>query len=145
MTHEELKVRAVICDIDGTVAINDGHRGHFEWDKVGSDAYNTNVISVISLLMSAGVFVIFVSGREEVCREQTLEWLTNIWPGVESEHLLMRAKGDFRDDTIVKREIYEANIAGKYDIIGVFDDRNKVVKMWREIGLTCFQVAEGEF
>ena len=40
MTHEKLKVGAVICDIDGTVAINDGHRGHFEWDKVGADVYN---------------------------------------------------------------------------------------------------------
>ena len=27
----------------------------------------------------------------------------------------------------------------------VLDDRNQVVKMWRENGLTCLQVAEGDF
>ena len=33
----------------------------------------------------------------------------------------------------------------KEDIVCVFDDRDKVVKMWRDNGLTCFQVAEGAF
>lgn len=31
------------------------------------------------------------------------------------------------------------------EILCVLDDRNKVVKMWRELGLTCLQMAEGDF
>jgi hypothetical protein len=57
----------------------------------------------------------------------------------------MRKYGDFRQDSIVKREIYERFIAPDYDILCVLDDRNSVVSMWREIGLTCLQVAEGDF
>ena len=61
----------------------------------------------------------------------------------------MRITGDGRNDTIVKKELYEENIKGNYEILFVLDDRNSekypVVGMWRELGLTCFQVADGNF
>jgi hypothetical protein len=57
----------------------------------------------------------------------------------------MRKYGDFRQDSIVKQEIYEQLIAPDYDILCVLDDRQQVVDMWREIGLTCLQVAPGDF
>jgi hypothetical protein len=57
----------------------------------------------------------------------------------------MRKYGDYRKDYVVKREIYEQLIAPDYDILCVLDDRNSVVDMWREIGLTCLQVAPGDF
>jgi hypothetical protein len=59
--------------------------------------------------------------------------------------LFMRGDDDYRPDEIVKRELYEENVLGNYDVVGVIDDRSKVVKMWRELGLTCLQVAEGAF
>ena len=60
--------------------------------------------------------------------------------------LYCRTTDDFRKDEEVKKEIYEKNIEGKYHVIGVFDDRNRVVSMWREkLGLVCFQVSEGNF
>ena len=63
--------------------------------------------------------------------------------------LLMRSDGDNRSDYIVKKEIYEQNIRDWQDVLFVLDDRNSkkcpVVDMWREQGLTCFQVAEGDF
>jgi hypothetical protein len=84
-----------------------------------------------------------------------MEWLkTNIegyernkmssYGGIKFE-LFMRNANDYRPDEIVKKEIYEREIKGKYDIICVFDDRNKVVDMWREEGFLCCQVAEGDF
>lgn len=45
----------------------------------------------------------------------------------------------------MKKEIYEKYIKGKYNVMGVFDDRDRVVEMWRSIGLTCFQVDYGKF
>lgn len=56
----------------------------------------------------------------------------------------MRVAGDNRPDTIVKYEMFQ-KIKDKYNIVGVFDDRECVVEMWRAVGLTCFQVDWGMF
>jgi predicted secreted acid phosphatase len=139
-------MRTVICDIDGTVAIHEGRRDHFEWALVKNDLYNVPVCNLVSYIMQAGTLVLFVSGREEVCRRETLEWLCEMWPGVESEHLMMRSTKDYRQDTVVKREIFERDIAPYYDVEFVIDDRDSVVDMWRdELNLTCLQVARGDF
>ena len=57
----------------------------------------------------------------------------------------MRKTGDNRKDAIVKREIYETHIKDKYQVDYVLYDRNQVVEMWRSLGLTCLQVADGDF
>ena len=57
----------------------------------------------------------------------------------------MRATGDFRPDSVVKEEIYNNHIKDNYYVAGVFDDRDSVVKLWRDLGLTCFQVYYGDF
>jgi hypothetical protein len=57
----------------------------------------------------------------------------------------MRKTDDFRKDSIIKEEIYQENIEGKYNVLCVLDDRNQVVDFWRAKGLTCFQVAPGDF
>ena len=75
-----------------------------------------------------------------------MEWLDKHGLSNRNTQLFMRPAGDTRDDRIVKREIYEREIKGKYNVLWVLDDRNKVVDMWRrELGLTCLQVAEGNF
>lgn len=137
-----------IVDIDGTLAerdLSDPHvRGPFDWDRVGEDLPKRDVISIVQTLYDFGHQIIFMSGRSDVCR-----YLTHIWllfhvsvPGV----LLMRPEGDHRPDTIVKRELYEMHVAPYGPVTAVLDDRNSVVKMWREeLGLTCLQVAEGDF
>lgn len=61
------------------------------------------------------------------------------------DRLLLRHTGDQRADNIVKAEIYDAHIEPHFTVIGVVDDRRNVVEMWRSRGLTCFQVAEGDF
>jgi hypothetical protein len=57
----------------------------------------------------------------------------------------MRAESDFRKDSIVKKELFDNHIKNKYFIEYVLDDRNQVVDMWRDMGLKCLQVQEGNF
>ncbi len=57
----------------------------------------------------------------------------------------MRQEGDTRKDVLVKQEIYEREIKGRYNVLFVLDDRQQVVDGWRALGLTVFQVAPGDF
>lgn len=51
----------------------------------------------------------------------------------------MRQSKDFRKDSVIKSEIYEAEIKGKYFVEFVLDDRDQVVDLWRkELKLPCF-------
>lgn len=136
------KIAAIIVDIDGTLALK-GDRGPFDWQKVDKDLPNETIILLVKAMRATGLHVILVSGRKEQCREKTLTWL---WENqVPFQHLFMRADDDNRSDTILKNEIFENNIKDHYEIFCVLDDRNQVVDMWRNLGLTCLQVAPGDF
>lgn len=137
-----------LVDIDGTLAIR-GQWEPYDWHRVGEDTPNGPVIEVVRAL-SARANIVFVSGRMEQCRPQTLAWLhEHVCEGTLGcfcHPLFMQADDDYRRDTVVKREIFEKEIAGRYDVAGVIDDRAQVVRMWREeLGLTCLQVAPGDF
>lgn len=136
------KPYVVLCDIDGTLALHEGVRGPYEYNRVAFDRPNENVVKVAQDLDDI-YGVIFMSGREHSCYQDTYDWL------LENEFrdptILMRKTGDKRPDYIVKQELFDAHIRGKYDVLCVLDDRNQVVDMWREMGLTCLQVAEGDF
>ncbi len=86
----------------------------------------------------------FCSGRTEACRDNTETWLMN---NVTTHYaaLHMRATGDMRKDAVVKQELFNTHIRDHYDVRYVIDDRNQVVAMWRELGLTVLQVADGDF
>ena len=95
--------------------------------------------------------LIFCSGRPERCRADTVEWLHRADedlfdpdPELENYKLYMRKDGDYRSDVIVKQEILDAHI-DEDRVLFVLDDRQSVVDMWRRNGLTCFQVAAGDF
>jgi predicted kinase len=133
----------VISDIDGTVAHMNGKRGPFEWTKVGIDDADWSVIRMLKNWTDQGEKLIMVSGRDESCRKETEEWLTS--KGIIFHNLFMRPAGDFRKDSLIKAEIYEKEIKGKYNIIMIYDDRDQVVKTWRELGLKCAQVEPGNF
>jgi predicted kinase len=134
---------AVLVDIDGTVALMNG-RSPYDWSRVGEDLPNLAVIAAVRAMHAAGHSIVFCSGRDAVCRAETEAWL-ELYVGVPYEALFMRPEGDSRKDSIVKREIFDENIRDKWRIVGVFDDRQQVVRMWRGLGLTVFQVAEGDF
>jgi len=136
---------AIIVDIDGTLAHMEGHRGPYEENKVHLDDPDVEVIlSVKAERDYIGRKVIIMSGRHETCKEATEAWLAKY--GVEYDHIFMRAADDSRSDDIVKYELYMNNVHGKYKVAKVFDDRTKVVDMWRKLlGLKVYQVNPGDF
>ncbi len=135
----------VICDIDGTVALMNG-RGPYDRNKYLTDLPNTPVVNLVKELISGGTEVIYVSGRDERGREDTLQWLRNngLWNTLYSR-LFMRPAFDSREDSIIKEEIFNREFRGKYYVRFVLDDRRRVIDKWRELGLTALAVAEGEF
>lgn len=150
-----------LVDVDGTVALRDEAavppcRGPFDWDRVGEDLPNEPVLRVVRALLDADESVIFVSGRNEVCRRATWVWLElQLERGVVANQrmmnvldLLMRPDTDewrYAPDTKLKPWLYETRIQPYHEVVGVIDDRATVVRAWRELGLTCLQVAEGDF
>lgn len=130
-----------LVDIDGTVALK-GDRDIYDGAKAHLDSVNEDVANVIHDL-SERHLIIFMSGRSDEHRQVTERWLKD--HDFEFDELHMRAAGDHRKDSIVKHELFDRHVRHKYNVRGVFDDRNQVVDMWRAIGLTVFQVAEGNF
>ena len=152
----------IVCDLDGTLC-NIEHRTHFvqvaqgerkDWDSffngVPNDTVNEPVLEVLDRfrLTANCLQIVFCSGRPERCRADTVEWLKKYYftkrKGKLHYELYMRQDGDFRRDDIVKQEILDKHI-DKDRVLFVLDDRDQVVDMWRRNGLTCFQVAEGDF
>ncbi len=134
---------AVLVDIDGTVALMDG-RSPYDMTRVSQDRPNRAVITAVRAMHAFGHHIVFCSGRTDDSRADTERWLaTHV--GVPYQALFMRKTGDTRKDSIVKAEIFDREIRHRWAVTGVFDDRAQVVRMWRALGLTVFQVAEGNF
>lgn len=134
-----MKPTAIMVDIDGTLAHMNGRRSPFNWQAVGQD----DVDEVIASITQHYAHVIIMSGRDEVCRPETELWLKK--HNINYDKLVMRVADDNRKDSVIKWELYQKHVEPFYDIEFVLDDRNQVVKMWREQGLKCLQVAEGDF
>ncbi len=136
---------AIVVDIDGTLAHMNGKRGPYEEKKVSVDDPDAEVIlSVLAEKNYLGRTVIIMSGRHETCQEDTEAWLQKY--GIPYDHIFMRGAEDSRSDDIVKYELYMNNVFDKYKVVKVFDDRQKVVEMWRKLlKLKVFAVAEGNF
>lgn len=135
--------RVILVDVDGTVALR-GNRSPYDETLVQEDLPNVPVIEVVRALSDAGFRLIFVSGRTQGSFMSTTHWiLNNVNRPI--ERLLMRKLGDGRQDALVKREIYETLVRDHYEVLCVIDDRQQVVDEWRALGLTCLQVAPGDF
>lgn len=149
--HDPKLPYCYIFDIDGTLALK-GDRSPYDWSKVYDDKPNEAIVTILNdlqIVKGSSVEFIIVSGRDAVCEDLTKGWLEKecaFGPEADDEYkLFMRPAGDSRKDVIIKQEIYEREIKGKYNVIAVFDDRDQVVDMWRSLGLTCLQVAPGDF
>lgn len=139
----------VIVDIDGTVATMVS-RGPYDTSRYHEDVPNTQIVQLVQDFISRGERIVFCSGRDEAFKDVTWTWLKEhvIPKGFESRigGLFMRPEGDLRKDSIIKRELYENYIAPNWTVQFVLDDRDQVVRMWREdLGLTALQVAPGDF
>jgi predicted kinase len=133
---------AWIVDVDGTLALMSG-RSPYAWHRVGEDAPNPPVVELVRALRAAGNAVVVVSSRDGVARAATQAWLDR--HEIPHDVLLLRTRGDTRRDSVVKREIFDRSIRHVWHVRGVLDDRDQVVRMWRDLGLTCAQVAPGDF
>ena len=138
--YQEGLPEAYIVDIDGTLADHTGIRSPYDTSKYHLDKRHVNVVQTAASLQLMGYEMIAVSGRDAAFRDVTREWLRD--SGFDPELLFMRPEGDTRNDAIVKHELYHEHIAGKFNVIGVFDDRGRVLRMWRAIGLTTFAVGD---
>ena len=149
MKQDERLPKAIICDLDGTLCLF-GNKSPYERDFI-NDECNQVVKSIIENYLNTsttawGAYtkdVILFSGRDSKHRNETEKWLKN--NGIHYRFLEMRKSGDQRKDSIVKREMFDEFIKDKYYVDFVLDDRNQVVELWRSLGLTCLQVADGNF
>jgi FMN phosphatase YigB (HAD superfamily) len=142
----------VIFDLDGTLA-NIEHR--LKYIKSNRSMFNSECIkdapihqTIITLKMAAtcGMAIEIWTGREELTMDLTIQWLKKygVWKYI--KELKMRQTNDRRHDHIIKNEWYQ-NLPPirKSRLLGVYEDRQSVVDMWRGIGVQCYQVAPGNF
>ena len=148
-----MEKQTIIFDVDGTIADVE-HRRHFvtqkpaDWKSFKEFTVDDTpvqwVVDIAKRFIAQGDDVAFFSARNEsqrgITETQISEWIGNGHKG-----LFLRPDGDFRPDEEFKSDLADKfeEFGGKIDI--VFDDRNKVVDMWRARGTTCVQVAEGDF
>ena len=134
------KLKAVIVDIDGTVAYNGSGRSPFDWHRVGEDSPVHPIIKLVYLFYDMGYEIIFLSGRDEVCRNETFNWLDRYFK--HSWKLFMRPVGNTEKDVVIKRRLYEEEVKPFYTVEYVIDDRLQVCRMWHELGLTLLRVGD---
>ncbi len=133
---------AVLCDIDGTLAIHVS-RGPYDLERCETDELNASVAEALEAFRARGDHIVLLSGRQSEYREHTERWLTK--NGVDYDELWMRATDDRRSDDIVKGELFDAHVRGRFNVRMVLDDRDRVIALWRRIGLACWQVNYGNF
>lgn len=149
-------MKTVIFDLDGTLALIEKRRkladkgnGKMNWkvffapENIQLDEPNIPVIKTFQAMKLAGFRVGIFSGRDAISKTETEIWLKK-WD-VDYDFLRMRPQRDYTPDDVLKKQWLDEFLTEGHEVMCVFDDRDKVVKMWRENGIPCFQVAEGKF
>jgi len=152
-------MKSIIFDLDGTLALIDDRRtlstkdnGKIDWDiffdpnNINLDKPNQPVIKVAQMFKDSGFRIVILSGRLKTTKDVTKKWLENF--NVPFDVLKMRPDNKqfkFMSDDDLKQGWLDTLFTNKEDVFAVFDDRKKVVDMWRSNGLSVFQVAEGDF
>lgn len=151
-----METLTVIFDLDGTLALIEKRRqlatkdnGKIDWNtfflpaNISLDEPNVPVIKTFQAMKDAGFNVGIFSGRDSISRKETESWLAE--NGIRPDFLYMRPEGSFTKDDILKKKWLDQLLADGKNVMCVFDDRDKVVKMWRDNGISCFQVNYGDF
>jgi len=136
------KEDCILVDIDGTLAHSSGKRNHYDMTKVQVDDVDFVIKTIVNTL-SKKYKIIVVTGRDEFCRSDTQQWLSN--NGINHNKLLMRKNDDKRRDSLIKADIFWDDIDPHYNVLCVLDDRDQVIEMWRDLGIKCLQVEYGNF
>lgn len=149
-----------IFDLDGTLALIE-HRVHLlqgdapdRWRHFyaacDQDQPNVPVLATMERLRLSGAEIWIFSGRSDEVRDKTVAWLLQHTSfsrtELEGPMLTMRAAGDYTADDVLKKRWLDGMLeVDRERLVAVFDDRERVVAMWRAAGVPCFQVAAGEF
>ena len=162
--YNMLENKWIIFDLDGTLADIEDRRkkctyvhGKMDWncffdpDNIKMDKPKTEVIMMAQALKAFGYKIAILSGRSKATKDETKDWLKQY--EVPYDILKMRPTGNkwkwMPDDKLKLGWFNDLWVddenKSEHEVVAVFDDRDKVVKMWREIGLTCMQVAPGNF
>lgn len=151
-------IKTIIVDIDGTVMNNDHRQGYLErhpknwsqWEKnMHHDTPYEDIIWLVKVLVMAGCKCVFVTGRNAkpdvvATTKRQLDEVAGLKGFYDK--LYMKDADDNRPDNVVKIELFERVKADGFE--GPFmaiDDRDRVVKMWRELGIRCLQVRDGAY
>jgi hypothetical protein len=140
----------VIIDIDNTLSIATDRfntavkeNGKTDWDIVHApenmikDKPNLPMIELAKNYKENGFEVIVLTGRPESTRKVTKEWLEKY--NIPYDILYMRSWEDnFLKAPDFKRKIYETEI--KEDVFCAYDDDQRVIDVWVDLGITCFKV-----
>lgn len=141
VTHIMGLPKAIIVDIDGTLAhMHD--RSPYDPTLYHTDTLDGTIARLVLELADTHQILV-TSGRDAKYRPETVEWLRK--HNVFYDQLFMRPEGDTRRDDVVKDELYETKIRGKWNVEFALDDRDRVVNMWRAKGIKCLQVQPGNF
>ena len=138
-----IRPNAVVVDIDGTICTR-CDRDPFDLTRVGGDLPIIDTLRVVQG-MEHQYAIVYLTARGEESREETSRWLDKHDLSSWFRPLFMRARGDRRDDEVIKREIYEEQIKPHYNVKIALDDNPHVIKMWRDLGVLGWQVADGTF
>jgi predicted kinase len=134
---------AIIVDIDGTIASHEGVRSAYDASRYQYDVPKKDVVRFVQdQHYKLGHQIVFCSGRRDIYRDVTEEW---IFEHVKVPFQLVMREDAERDDSVEKYLLFDKYIRPYYNVLFVLDDRDRVVKMWRQIGLLTFQVADGDF
>jgi hypothetical protein len=149
-----MKRKAIIVDIDGTLADN-SHRKDLAIQKnfeeftrqSGADEPFQWALDIVNMGLSKGWTILLVTGRSDKFASLTTLWLQEKcgFTGDTDFRLFMRKEGDNREDTIIKAEVFENEIKDNFEVLFAMDDRTRIVKMWRSKGIITLQGADGDF
>lgn len=131
---------AIVIDTDGTTAHH--NRSPYDYARCDTDTPDMNMLEILGAL-SMSYTIIGMSGRPDTWREKTEGWYD--YHGIPYDEFYMRAADDKRNDADVKQEMVDKHIRGRYNVLMWFDDRDRVVRRLRKLGIKVSQVAYGDF
>ena len=149
-TYENFR-KIVLVDVDGTLA-DSSHRIHYlrenpkNWDSFFDEKIvfeDPPIRAVADLVRAIRPFYVIViaTGRPERLRSVTTEWLVRY--KIEFDVMLMREDDDRIDDDVLK--IRMAEVFPLDRIAFAIEDRNRIVKAYREKGIVTLQPRDGNF
>lgn len=136
-----MAVQWAAFDIDGVLADN-SHRLHHiahrpkDWDaffsRVSDDLLLSPGLDAVHQAVAMQWTPIYISGRPERCRHDTVEWLR--FHGFPTGDVLLRSDDDRRPAALVKRE-YVRWLRTRGDVVLFVDDDEAVVRLLERDGV----------